>query len=215
MYGRGRSSRGLFSPDYDFMSVSLLLVGLGSALYHGSLRQTLQFVDDISMLILGASMLHGVYTVRQTASRARLTAVLVCVPVAVFSAFYVWSGRIIYHFSAFVTQMFLLTVQSFRLFHSATPRFPEPKVRQWKRSQRVAIAITLTGYLVWNIDLEFCRELRLLREQVGLPWGFLLELHGWWHVLTAVGAAGFMDVVRDMHAEVRRERGETAQGKDE
>jgi dihydroceramidase len=213
MYGRG--SRGLLSPRPDFMSVSLLLVGLGSSLYHGTLRQTLQFVDDISMLVLGAAMLHGVYTVRMSASASRLTAVLICLPVAAFSAFYVRSGLIIYHTAAFVTQLFLLTVQSFYLFHWATPQFAEEKVLVWRRGQWAAIAVSLTGYLLWNIDLEFCAELRAIREQMGMPWGFVLELHGWWHLLTAIGAASFMNIVRDMHEEAAREKSRAAQGKDE
>jgi dihydroceramidase len=28
-----------------------------------------------------------------------------------------------------------------------------------------------------------------------MPWGFLLEFHGWWHVLTAIGAYVFMVMV--------------------
>lgn len=28
-----------------------------------------------------------------------------------------------------------------------------------------------------------------------MPWGFLLELHGWWHILTAVGAQTFMIMI--------------------
>jgi dihydroceramidase len=30
---------------------------------------------------------------------------------------------------------------------------------------------------------------------MGMPWGFLLEFHGWWHVLTAIGAYVFMVMV--------------------
>ena len=61
------------------------------------------------------------------------------------------------------------------------------------------------GYLLWNIDLEFCMQLRELRAQVGLPWAWLLELHGWWHVLTAIGADRFMNVARELREEVQRE----------
>jgi dihydroceramidase len=36
------------------------------------------------------------------------------------------------------------------------------------------------GFLLWNLDNIFCSTLRSWRRQVGLPWGILLEGHGWW-----------------------------------
>lgn len=54
------------------------------------------------------------------------------------------------------------------------------------------------AFILWNIDLEMCSGLRALRSHVGLPWSWLLELHGWWHVLTAVAAFDFMDLARDV-----------------
>lgn len=27
-----------------------------------------------------------------------------------------------------------------------------------------------------------------MKHYVGLPWGFLFELHGWWHIFTGIGA---------------------------
>lgn len=197
MYGPG--SRGLLSPRLDFMSVSILLVGIGSFLFHATLRQPLQFADDLSMIVLGASMLHGVFTVRQSAARQRLVSVLLGISVIGFSGFYVWSGKIIYHFAAFTSQMLLILARCIYLFHFA-PGFPEEKMRGWKWEHRCAVAVFLLGYLLWNIDLEMCAELRSLRAWVGLPWAFGLELHGWWHVLTAVGADMFIQVVRDIHA---------------
>jgi len=37
----------------------------------------------------------------------------------------------------------------------------------------------VSGYIVWNIDNVFCAELRAIREVVGMPLGFVTELHGW------------------------------------
>jgi dihydroceramidase len=51
------------------------------------------------------------------------------------------------------------------------------------------------GYLLWQMDFIFCAELTVLKRKLGIPWGFLLELHGWWHVLTAIGAHTFMYMV--------------------
>ncbi|OCK76127.1 aPHC-domain-containing protein [Lepidopterella palustris CBS 459.81] len=51
------------------------------------------------------------------------------------------------------------------------------------------------AYFFWLIDVGFCRQLDNLRRQVGLPWGLLLELHGWWHVLSGIAAYMVLVVV--------------------
>lgn len=46
----------------------------------------------------------------------------------------------------------------------------------------------LGAFLVWNIDNRACSTLSRWRNAMGLPWGMLLELHGWWHILSGLGA---------------------------
>jgi dihydroceramidase len=53
----------------------------------------------------------------------------------------------------------------------------------------------LFGYLLWQLDFIFCPQLTAWKRAMGMPWGFLLEFHGWWHVLTAIGAYVFMVMV--------------------
>jgi dihydroceramidase len=50
--------------------------------------------------------------------------------------------------------------------------------------------------------------LRAFRQRIGVPWAFLFEFHGWWHILTAVGASQFMNVLREVREEVDREKTE-------
>lgn len=39
----------------------------------------------------------------------------------------------------------------------------------------------LSGFALWSLDNEYCSTIRRWRRQVGLPWGILLEGHGWWY----------------------------------
>jgi dihydroceramidase len=52
-----------------------------------------------------------------------------------------------------------------------------------------AVGCLVAAYTVWDIDLEKCLELRRLKDRLGLPSSWLVGLHGWWHVLTALGAS--------------------------
>lgn len=42
------------------------------------------------------------------------------------------------------------------------------------------LAAIAVGFLAWNLDNIFCPQLRGWRRALGLPWGVLLEGHGWW-----------------------------------
>ncbi|KAK3328715.1 ceramidase [Apodospora peruviana] len=197
MYGRG--SGGILRPNVDFMSISLLVLGVGSFLFHASLRHTLEFVDELSMLGLTWSMLHAAYTAHQSPTVARTISIALAVFHIPFLAFYVWSSEIIVQVIGFVGAIVLIGLRTHHLLHR--PELPKDKSRDWIIRTWTAVAISLLGYLLWNIDLKYCTELRNLRHQVGLPWAWLFEFHGWWHVLTAVGAGQFTNIMREVQGE--------------
>jgi dihydroceramidase len=196
-------SRGL---TLDFMSVSLFALGIGSFLFHATLRQTLEFADELSMLGLTWSMLQAILTVRQSPQTARIISLGLAFVFISFSVFYVYSARIIYQVIAFATGIGIVTLRSQYLYHWSQPRFATAQRQDWNRRTWKSIGICLLGYVLWNIDLEFCAELRGLKQQVGLPWAWMLELHGWWHLLTGIGASIFMEVVREVQDEAEREK---------
>ncbi|KAJ4011223.1 hypothetical protein NW752_007240 [Fusarium irregulare] len=208
MYGPRSRSRGLFDPKWDFMSISLMVLGFGSFLFHATLRQTLEFVDELSMMLLSWSMLRSLLILRQSPTNIRYISIVLAIFFISFSVFYVIFSKIIYQVIAFWVSLILVGVRVRYLFNWAKPGFSEENVRNWSVRVWTATFTCLFGYLIWNIDLEFCHELRNLRERIGLPWAFLLEFHGWWHILTAVGASQFMNVVREVREEVDREKKE-------
>lgn len=42
------------------------------------------------------------------------------------------------------------------------------------------LSIFLGGFWLWHLDNVHCSTLRKWRRQIGMPWGFFLEGHGWW-----------------------------------
>ncbi|KAM0433293.1 hypothetical protein ACHAPT_004169 [Fusarium lateritium] len=202
MYGPGR--RGILPTRWDFMSISLLVLGIGSFLFHASLRQTFEFVDELSMLLLSWSMLRTILVMRQTPSMVRLITVILPVFFISFSIFYVWSAKIIYQVIGFWVSLVLIGLRIRYLLYWLKPGFPAQQTHEWAVRTWKAAFICLFGYIIWNIDLEFCAELRNLRQRVGLPWAWIFEFHGWWHILTAIGASQFMGVVREVREEAER-----------
>lgn len=52
----------------------------------------------------------------------------------------------------------------------------------------VGLSVFLGGFGLWSLDNRYCAKVRAWRHEIGLPWGILLEGHGWWHLMTGVGA---------------------------
>ena len=50
------------------------------------------------------------------------------------------------------------------------------------------LSVFLGGFGIWNLDNIYCSRLQSWRREIGLPWGILLEGHGWWHLMTGLGA---------------------------
>lgn len=44
----------------------------------------------------------------------------------------------------------------------------------------VGLSVFLGGFAIWSLDTKYCSQLRSWRREIGLPWGVLLEGHGWW-----------------------------------
>ncbi len=185
----------------DSLSISLFLIGITSALYHATLRQTVQFSDDLSMLLINACLLNRLYTHGQSPHVASLVTFLVTVSSGSAAAFYVQTGNILHHVTAFSVMVHFIWPRTLYLIYYGSSRgverTEEGRKRLMRRFKRAAVAL-VSAFVIWNIDLEFCMELRSMRERIGLPWAWLLELHGWWHVMTAVGAAEYVALVREL-----------------
>ena len=191
----------------DFMSASLFALGVCSFVFHATMRHATQFGDEIAMLGLMWSMLRGMLRAPDPDSLvAHIAGSVLAVGVPILSAFYVWSGELVYHVVVFLSMLALLISWSHWLMVWAPLECDARERRAWQWHTWRAVGICLVGYAAWLADLTYCEELRVTRAWMGLPWAWLLELHGWWHVMTAIGISEFMDVVRDMDRGLKKEK---------
>lgn len=145
------------------------------------------------MLFLAGALLQRLHSAGQPPPRARAITAATYASVGAMSAVYMSSGNLLVHLSMFVAMLLLIGLRTVYLIN----RQAQEKARYIRKFGGVCGFLAL-AFLLWNIDFEWCRELRSLRNKVGLPWAWLLELHAWWHVLTAVGAALHMELVREL-----------------
>lgn len=69
----------------------------------------------------------------------------------------------------------------------------QQEISRWKdrRDRRIlgtmwimiacGLSTFLGGFAIWGLDNVYCSTLRAWRREIGLPWGILLEGHGWWY----------------------------------
>lgn len=180
----------------DALAFSLLLVGIFSLIFHATLHQETQFLDDMSMFVLGTALLQPLYTKGfKPSARKAITTVLISVVVGV-SAVYYQKKDILIHLVAFALMETLIWPRILYLiyFHERSAADRSRLARKfWAAVGTMALAI-----VVWSIDLELCYPLRDFRGVVGSPWAFLFELHGWWHIFTAIGGSKFIALVREV-----------------
>ena len=189
-------------------------VGTGSFLFHATLKYPMQLVDELSMIYTTCISCYASFTYKRSRVYGLLFA-LMMVSLAVFiTAYYHYLQDPTFHQRAYALLTATVLFRGFyvmevnlrpgRAVRSAKPIFTEGKLSSTERKRiderdrrilarmwtMVAYGLTvfLGGFAIWSLDNRYCSDLRRWRKELGLPWGILLEGHGWWHILTGTGA---------------------------
>jgi len=179
-------------------------VGVGSFLFHTTLKYPMQLVDELSMIYTTCLMCYAVFSFsRSTRFRAILAIALILLSVFI-TLYYHYLQDPVFHQNAYAiltaTVLFrMMYVMEFKLRPSLRKR--NDRVHSHEEDERdrkilktmwimiaYGLGIFLGGFVIWVLDNKYCLLLRTWRREVGLPWGFLLECHGWWHLMTGTGA---------------------------
>ncbi|PSN73091.1 alkaline ceramidase-like protein [Corynespora cassiicola Philippines] len=195
--------------------VGYLLVGTGSFLFHATLKYPMQLVDELSMIYTTCLMCYATFSYGKS-KRYSLILGLSLVSLALFiTLYYHYLQDPTFHQSAYALLTAVVLFRSIWVmeinirpkFQSKERKAANPRsngaargaqereqvrdgqiVRKMWAMIAFGLSIFLGGFAVWTLDNEFCSTLRKWRREVGMPWGFLLEGHGWWHLMTGVGA---------------------------
>ncbi|PLW23396.1 hypothetical protein PCASD_11888 [Puccinia coronata f. sp. avenae] len=174
--------------------VGIASIGVGSFLFHATLRYEWQLGDELPMIFCCAFIAYVTLDTR-SASLPR-TRFVRCLPY-LFSiyafgvtAIYIRYPNPLFHQVAFAFIQFVATFGTFYAIRTApekTYREQKNKADAWNY-QLLGFFTPLAGFLVWNIDNIFCDQISQLKERLGTPWSFVLEGHAWWHLATGTGA---------------------------
>ncbi|OAL50594.1 alkaline phytoceramidase [Pyrenochaeta sp. DS3sAY3a] len=180
-----KQNKSLFSA-LTFSYWGLIGVGLLSGWFHSTLKYHSQMGDDLSMFLAVGAILHQLLCFQATPAQQRNYTLAILGTVIPISVYHCWADEIYVHEITFAFMIFLVSRHTRALIKKQVKN--EDSRKKLGKMATFGISTGLFGYFLWNIDFHLCNHVTAFKHYVGLPWGFVFELHGWWHILTGIGA---------------------------
>ena len=165
-YRQGRELR------YLLVDIGIIVISLGSALFHGTLTRYGQMMDELPML-WGALIFTSVVW----HSRLPKSDVIFLGALLLFSFAWTCFGQFIHHSHNWIFETVFGGIVLFALYLMAKLIMSSP----CPHSTPLLIAYVILGvgsFLLWNLDQWFCPQLTPL--YIASP--YFTSLHGYWHI---------------------------------
>ena len=151
------------------------------------------------MLIATATVLHRVFTFDKSLSVTITSGLAITLLMALFSTWHCLTDELTMHSVLFGLMIATIGLKTRSIIASRVSN-AAIKAQVFKLCTWGSV-IFVSGFVIWNIDNAICGKLTGWKRQIGMPWSFLLELHGWWHVFTGAGAYIFIALVEYLTSE--------------
>lgn len=159
----------------------------------------MQLVDELSMIYLTCTTFYATFSYGRRPVVKALVFIFIFAVGAGVTLYYHYLKDPLFHQNAFailaltvvfkgIYEMEYLLRPSLRQKNPALSATEQERVDE--RDMRIlkkmwalcgcGFASVGVGFLLWNLDNIYCSYLRTWRREIGLPWGILLEGHGWW-----------------------------------
>lgn len=172
-------------PRFVLASLGFLLVGIGSWLFHMTLQYHYQLLDELPMIYATCIPFWSVFSTFHDVRGQSAVAIGITVAAGTLTAIYLILKDPTIHQAAYGVMNFVIILKSISL----TNKYVHDAIAKKKlmRVMWTGIGLFFVGYILWNMDIHFCSYARATRRNWGMPYGFLLEGHGWWHIFTGSG----------------------------
>ncbi|KAJ2783459.1 alkaline ceramidase ydc1 [Coemansia interrupta] len=170
---------------------AMSFVGVGSLLFHATLKYETQLLDELPMLYLAALTLYSIIEIdKETKFGARVPIALAATMLGVTLVYIFWIQNPVFHQIVFA--LTVISTVAISCKREAEMQLSNRTKRILRRQLYTGVLGMLGGFLVWNLDNIFCQQLRTYRTRLSSPLDVLLQLHGWWHILTAYGCMSLL-----------------------
>ncbi|KAK6460482.1 ceramidase [Scheffersomyces coipomensis] len=172
-------------PRFLFTAFGFLLVGIGSWLFHMTLMYHFQLLDELPMIYATCIPFWSVFSEFRTKRESIIVGIGIFSAANLLTLIYLHFRDPTIHQAAYALLNACIIFKSLSL----TGEHVDDKgaKSQLYKTMTIGVLIFLLGYFLWNLDIHFCTFVRGKRRDWGIPYGFVLEGHGWWHIFTGTG----------------------------
>ncbi|OLY80382.1 Alkaline ceramidase 3 [Smittium mucronatum] len=169
---------------YVFCYLGMVLVGLGSFMFHMTLKYSWQLADELPMIYCTAVVLYCSYNASNLGKPSTIVPILLFVYSVLVTVTYVYLNIPAFHQVSYALLNFAI------LYYAYNDQ--QEIIRRKSRFQsdfNILLINTTFGFIIsfflWNVDNIYCDNLRAMRKVVPPFVAPLLQLHGYWHIGTA------------------------------
>ncbi|KAL6450154.1 YDC1 Alkaline ceramidase YDC1 [Candida maltosa Xu316] len=155
--------RNQLEPRFIFTAFGFLLVGIGSWLFHMTLRYHFQLLDELPMIYATCIPFWSVFSEFKSRKESLMVGIGIFSAANLLTAIYLHFRNPTIHQTAYGVLNGLIIIRSIQLnvkyVHDKTAR----------------------------VQLHWTSIFGSYKKRMGIPYGFILEGHGWWHIFTGIG----------------------------
>ncbi|KAJ3156140.1 Alkaline ceramidase 3 [Geranomyces michiganensis] len=166
--------------------LSIMMVGFGSFCFHSTLQHEAQLLDELPMMA-ATCLFTWIYLDMFRAKSSQLNAVILTLVGVLTSAAYLLLKEPVVFQILFGTLLVTQLSLGIRNVRRIVKEYPSESRVFWTMAVLSVSAIVL-AFVLWNIDQAQCGALQSTRNSIGYPLRVALELHAWWHALSAYSA---------------------------
>lgn len=162
-----------------------ITVGIGSWMFHMSLLYEYQLLDELPMIYATCVPYWVVFSHGKSRADSTKVGLQISAAALTLTAVYLQFRDPTIHQVAYAVLNAVVLFKSMSLKNAYVK--DEKALADFRKLLIRGLTYIALGYLCWNTDINFCSMYRGARRAVGMPYGFLLEGHGWWHFGTGLG----------------------------
>lgn len=185
LYAIAQCFKNKLEKRFILTACGFLLVGVGSWLFHMTLQYEYQLLDELPMLYATCIPFWSAFSEFRDPRGSFFVGLYLFLAVGLLTAVYLWFKDPTIHQVVYA----LLNVGIISRSILLTRKYVKDRTssRQLNTTMITGVCTFLLGYILWNMDVHLCDYARATRRNWGMPYGFILEGHGWWHLFTGLG----------------------------
>lgn len=198
IYGLRNCIQNQMEQRFTLACCGFMLVGIGSWLFHMTLKYHFQLLDELPMIYATCIPLWSTFTWGRSKQAEQAVAGGIFLGAALLTGIYLRYKDPTIHQAAYGALNVVIILKSVMQAH----KYVKPKSKKAMSALNWTLALGLFeflfGWFLWNLDIHFCPTWIVWRRTLGMPLGFLLEGHGYWHLLTGMGVYSYLQYLESL-----------------